>query len=42
MAPVVRKWLTRSSVFSSAIRTGSLCSTTHVAMPVSPGSHVAM
>ena len=34
-----RKWLTRGSFRSSAMSTGSLCSTTQVATPVSPGSH---
>ena len=34
-----RKWLTRGSFRSSVMKTGSLCSTTQVATPVSPGSH---
>ncbi len=34
-----RKWLTRGSFRSSSTSTGSLCSRTHVATPVSPGSH---
>ena len=34
-----RKWLTRGSFRSSLMKTGSLCSTTQVATPVSPGSH---
>ena len=37
--PSERKWLTRGSLRSSLMRTGSLCSTTQVATPVSPGSH---
>ena len=37
--PSSRNWLTRSSLRSSPMKTGSLCSTTQVAMPVSPGSH---
>ena len=39
MVPVARKWLIRGSRRSSSMNAGSLCSTTHVAIPVSPGSH---
>ena len=33
-----RKWLTRGSACSSLMRTGSLCSSTQVATPVSPAA----
>ena len=36
-APCRRNWLTRGSVRSSGTRAGSLCATTHVAMPVLAG-----
>ena len=38
-ADASRKWLTRGSFRSSSTSTGSLCSRTHVATPVSPSSH---